>query len=538
MSGFKSSVEFSFSKDSVSFFNLNAGETAKDSFFIRNLGDEPISWDLPQQSGKFKIISILPATTPGDSSQALIEFLGGAEGETKTAEFTVTGLCGLQKKIKVTAYVKSNSTIAQAPSSIEFEGLLCDSIAEETITIKNAGDKDLILYKAEFSDNTLSNFNIDFPGVLIIPPAADHKFKISFKSAIAGSYESMLKFTSNASNYASSIIAVELKAVKNIVEFIPQQTQIIFKPVPEKKSDTLFINILNSGSTAINWNEIESGYFKLEPLAVSTKAGETVKFRAIFKGGEMDKHYSDSLAITDGCGNAKLIYLNASVLGPYYAVIKAGTISANAGDKVSIPFLISNPRNIQIGQIFNISFDLSYNSTLLIPDGETPIGNVDQGIRKIHLNFPLPSQFNSDSVIAYVDFIGSIGSKGSTPLIISNPVASSENPEHYLIALNGQFLLADSSNLIEDTDKLFLAQNAPNSAFGFTNIKFRLIEEGLTELTLYNINGVKIESLYSQFSTPGDKEVMFNASRYPIGDYFYVLKTPSSTIVKKMQIVR
>jgi uncharacterized repeat protein (TIGR03803 family) len=83
-----------------------------------------------------------------------------------------------------------------------------------------------------------------------------------------------------------------------------------------------------------------------------------------------------------------------------------------------------------------------------------------------------------------------------------------------------------------------LYQNYPNPFNPSTNIKYEIINKGLTTLKVYDILGKEIESLVNETQSPGTYTVDWNAGNYPSGVYFYRLKTDNFTGVKRMLLVK
>jgi hypothetical protein len=87
-------------------------------------------------------------------------------------------------------------------------------------------------------------------------------------------------------------------------------------------------------------------------------------------------------------------------------------------------------------------------------------------------------------------------------------------------------------------NKFQLAQNYPNPFNPSTMINFTLPIAGKTDLTIYNILGQKIKTLFNSYLSAGYHMVEFKAKSLPSGIYFYRLKTGQGTIQKKMILLR
>lgn len=88
-----------------------------------------------------------------------------------------------------------------------------------------------------------------------------------------------------------------------------------------------------------------------------------------------------------------------------------------------------------------------------------------------------------------------------------------------------------------------LFQNYPNPFNPETNIQFELKESTVTEISIFNLLGQRITTLYHGRLSPGIHEFKWNAhskdgADLPSGTYLYVLKTELSSESKKMLLIR
>jgi hypothetical protein len=83
-------------------------------------------------------------------------------------------------------------------------------------------------------------------------------------------------------------------------------------------------------------------------------------------------------------------------------------------------------------------------------------------------------------------------------------------------------------------ESYFNAKNFPNPFNPSTTITYILPEPTYVSLNVYDRLGRQIISLVEQNQDSGEHSVEFNASEYPSGIYFYRIKTPERTEVRKM----
>ncbi|MCR4417020.1 MAG: T9SS type A sorting domain-containing protein [Ignavibacteria bacterium] len=92
----------------------------------------------------------------------------------------------------------------------------------------------------------------------------------------------------------------------------------------------------------------------------------------------------------------------------------------------------------------------------------------------------------------------------------------------------------------EDTnpDTYVLYQNYPNPFNPITKIRYKIGEDGIVTLKVYNLLGEEVETIVNEFMRAGEYEVEFNASSLPSGVYFYALQAGKFKSIKKMVLLK
>ena len=90
----------------------------------------------------------------------------------------------------------------------------------------------------------------------------------------------------------------------------------------------------------------------------------------------------------------------------------------------------------------------------------------------------------------------------------------------------------------EIPDSYSLLQNYPNPFNPATKIKFALPTSGFTSLKVYDISGKEISNLLNSNIQAGTYEVLFDASNFSSGAYFYKLESNGYIETKKMFLIK
>ncbi|UCE26070.1 MAG: carboxypeptidase regulatory-like domain-containing protein [Candidatus Coatesbacteria bacterium] len=81
-----------------------------------------------------------------------------------------------------------------------------------------------------------------------------------------------------------------------------------------------------------------------------------------------------------------------------------------------------------------------------------------------------------------------------------------------------------------------LAQNAPNPAAGTTTFSFTLPEAGRTELSIYDLAGRRVATVFDGESGAGENSIAYDVSLLSPGIYLYRLAGVGETAVRKMVV--
>lgn len=95
----------------------------------------------------------------------------------------------------------------------------------------------------------------------------------------------------------------------------------------------------------------------------------------------------------------------------------------------------------------------------------------------------------------------------------------------------------DSGNS-SNKESYFGIKNYPNPFNPVTTISYTLPQSTYVSVSVYDRLGRQIASLVDQTQEAGDHSVDFDASEFPSGIYFYRIKTPEKTEVRKMLLTK
>ena len=90
----------------------------------------------------------------------------------------------------------------------------------------------------------------------------------------------------------------------------------------------------------------------------------------------------------------------------------------------------------------------------------------------------------------------------------------------------------------EIPNQFSVSQNYPNPFNPKSNIKFQIAKSGEVKLMIFDVLGREVTTLVNERLNPGTYEVIWDASSYPSGVYFYKLITNDYSETRKMVLVK
>ena len=102
------------------------------------------------------------------------------------------------------------------------------------------------------------------------------------------------------------------------------------------------------------------------------------------------------------------------------------------------------------------------------------------------------------------------------------------------------YVINNPANIAEEHNptNFKLYQNYPNPFNPVTTIKYSIPFKGFVDISVYDILGKKIDTLYKDVHLKGKYEVTFNGEQLPSGIYIYYLKFKNFQFTKKMLLLK
>lgn len=97
---------------------------------------------------------------------------------------------------------------------------------------------------------------------------------------------------------------------------------------------------------------------------------------------------------------------------------------------------------------------------------------------------------------------------------------------------------SQEKSLVEKPERFSVEQNFPNPFNPSTEIRFSISQSSAVEISIYDVQGRKLETLLNQTMSSGLHSVSWNASSYPSGIYLYRVSANGEQISRKMTLIK
>ncbi len=225
-------------------------------------------------------------------------------------------------------------------------------------------------------------------------------------------------------------------------------------------------------------------------------------------------------------------------------IIRFGNINFTAGNYVNIMLQgINNDVNVRISLLYDIDNNGKFNEDKDIMLQSKPISIKFNGWKEIKIkldaeNFSIISNFNDDFTVTEeeaiaIQFEFETGKNFKESKFESGIALISEIVNKEITSESEK-----SQNKSEDKESYFDARNYPNPFNPNTTISYTLKQSTSVKLTVYDRLGREVKTLVDEQQSAGTHSVEFNASNLPSGIYFYRIRTPEKTEVRKMILAK
>lgn len=549
--GRRLTVDYTLSKNSVDFINVNPNSSKQDSVILTNIGEIALKWDLKfpikSKSGKFELLSISPQLTliGGGTSNFKFEFKGGIEGSFIQDSIELIDTCGDLIIFPLKAIVKNIAAklIVDKPGNIEIPACTIDSM-KYSIPIFNAGDKVLNVFDYYF-ENLNSSVKIDFINkVSSINPLTSDTIKFWIKASRPGEFNCDLKIKSNSESSikTDSLEIVKIKFVYNKAVYSIMNSNFNFKfdGVNSYLKDSTFIknesvNDLNlKVSTSSNNIKINSN------SNLTIKKDSTFQIKFEYTGNQSTNKIEEFIYLIDSCGNQKTINISIYPSETVYMDLLVSEIESQTGSIIDIPVSVLKVSNLDINKIPKVNIDLKYNSTCIYPINAKKIAVIGE---ELTATFEFNSSEIKENSILRIPHKVLLGNDSISKISIPNiELVPNDIMPIKFTEIEGKLTItnlckAGGTRFYIKSDSLIALTVNPNPINDFLSLEFNLIEDVPYSISIFDIEGKELfKNVYK--SKPGKINLDLNVSNLPIGTYNLIVEHGQFIQSKHIKILK
>jgi len=492
---------------------------------------DSVQFDVLKGGGTFDLAD-------GETREVTLRFAPIIRGRTSgSVLITHTGIDSLTE---VRLFGEGVITEISFPLVVDIPTLICRFDTTVQFPIKNISESPVSLQNVEIFGTNASEFTwLGTTSSGIIPPGGIVSASVRFLSKGAGVKSAFIVLTTSGVSIKSDTVV--LRSRQDSIGFILEGEQngkltittTVFKQYVT--SDTL-VRIINTGVVALDWNlPIVVGNFSLvEAIPPQTPVGGSSLLRVRFNGRSIGNYYAPDIPISETkCNNFKLLSVQANVRLVPKVILTVGSATAKAGERVEIPLIISNLKELQEAQVTGITGIIRCNGTLLASIAPADAGIYVGDTMRVKFSAPI----KNDSILDVLHFHVGLGNDTITQIFAETAVP--EFGVAIITTIPGLFTLqgicqeGTTPRLYRPAASAFV-QITPNPIQQSGEITLTTGEKGLLKITLCSIIGTTVATLiYGEFPE-GTYSIGFNREGLPAGVYFLRVELPTHNFSRRI----
>lgn len=524
----KEKIDLKIIESSINFEDLLVNQSKTATISVVNLSSlEQNLNNYLLSNNLFEVESIQPISIKqNESAKFTIKFKGYSKDTIINEKFYLSDFCNQIDSINLIANVGDLKTNVSYATN---ETFLVDCKNNDTIAIKliNSGGNPLFIKELKLSSNEGARLlNTED---IVIPIGNNREIYVETNSNLPNRLELDLLFSSNTTLPNNSVKFILIKE-NNGFELIPDTINFGFVRIGTSRSLQKSVRYL--GNSTINIStpiliEQELILDSISPMPII--AGKDVTFYFTYKPLSSSS-FGTKFSISNKCQNLDFQLKGASIdKDPINIILPR--ITARVGDVVSLDYNLQVPTDVDTTNIYLEEFELSYNSSLLIPKSDYQKDTIIDGIRKTVCTF---------NQLKELKFLITLGDTNNSQLEIKHL------PKGYVVNIqmqNGSLFVSNicyigGGRYVEVGDKFNYYPPFPNPSEKEVTVKLDILEKGKYLLVLYDELGNSLDELFSGKIESNTFEKSFNLEKYSNGIYFLEIQSPSNSVRRKIMITK
>lgn len=307
-------------------------------------------------------------------------------------------------------------TVEQASDTTR---LGCSDTGMDSIVIVNTGDAPLIISSFSFATSVNGVFSSCTNPLPILQPTERASLRVCMTLPSAGVATCTAVIGSNSLNDPNARTMVPLAARRDLLSVALSRDTIDFGTLSACGSASDTLTIINDGTLVVGAPAASTrNGFRWEPensnnIAPGERRVVTISFVGNITGSPYNTLGTFGFS-GSGCFVLKEFWMKAVVAAAPCLVVRVGSVSCRAGDRVLIPITQDSvAESVDLtGSTMNVEF--TYDPTVLVPDGSVP-AEISRKLGSIFLNIPLRK---GSGQLLSLPFRATLGMSATSPLNI------------------------------------------------------------------------------------------------------------------------
>lgn len=271
-------------------------------------------------------------------------------------------------------------------------------------------------------------------------------------------------------------------------------------------------------------------------LLYQWSTGDTSRAIATLDSGRFIVTVTDSI----GCVASDTIDILRQDNGASRFTIKLDTLEAYAGDLVYYPVRVVSSENQLLECVGDYRVVVHFNRSLLVPQQPFLWDELQTRLRYVAFGTDFGPNISATELPG-ISFIATLGDTSETPIVIDSFYWDNKVVDY--VSYDGLFRLL---GICEEGDTRYvytqgiqyLTTPTPNPASTSMKFGYSTIEPGLHEVILVDVMGRVMREIYRGSTEPTKRDVTLDVSDLPAGQYFLVMRTPSTVFKRAVHISR
>lgn len=472
--------------NTINFDNSVISNKETQYFIVKNIDELDINWNyaLPYQinNSEFFIESINPQLISKNENSTFTLSYTRQDKLDKSTNLELKDACGNNYNITINSTYDNGKESIKYPSSIE-KTLVCESFLDTTITIENISNK-VLNVKSIFSKNY--NFSN-----IVLPYTLNPNGKLNINLKLKNIGFELIDTIEVVFEDFSIQIPIKIQFLNSQLDLVDNDKVIT---IDNSGTTTSYFVIKNIGNLPENWNNINITdpnfkITKIQPLPTLSDESATFSFTY-----ETKEEITISFNILDSCQFIHTQTLHFKYGNVAKLSLKVQDIFGNVDDIKNIIIELENYEDFSLNEKEGISFQLSYNSTLLDNGNENVI--IDSNNRNVE-----------DFELKFSNLVNKQWKLENYKILWGNDSTSTLKID------NLKFIVDDENKVVKSTDGLlrvldlcqiggtrlyfageipYLKGVFPNPATTKVNIEFGLMNESEIDLEIFNFRGERV----------------------------------------------